>query len=84
MNIWFDHLVKTEEEFPSYVRSTLAAATPQGFDLTLAAQPTRGHGQGLGSGQGSGDHESTQEATPTFDVNAWTPEAGISDDLADE
>jgi hypothetical protein len=88
MNIWFDQFVNAEEELPSYIRSTLNFPTPQGFELTLAAQPTREHGQGpgsgQGSGQGSGSHEETPSPTPTFDVNMWTPEPDISDDLADE
>jgi hypothetical protein len=84
VNIWFDHFVNTEKELPSYIRSTLSVPTPQGFETTLAAQPTKEHGQGSGSGQGGGFHEETPIPTPTFDVNKWTPEANLSDDLADE
>ena len=89
-SIWMTRMVGEESGSPGYVRSTSAIPTTEGFDLTLEALPTSEHGQGGGSGQGSGgggegDHETVEPTiTPTFNVDDWVPEEGISDDLADE
>ena len=82
--IWSNRFLSIESEQPSYVRSTMAAPTLQGYDLTLTAEPTREHGAGQGSGYGSGEHGLKLTPSPTFDVSEWVPEEDISDDLADE
>ena len=79
-NIWFDHLVGTEAEQPRYVRATFSMPTPQGFDLTLTAQPTTGGGQGGGHGD---EHDRVLTPSPTFDLTNWATE-DVSDDLRDE
>ncbi len=83
---WSSEFVNLGATAPNYVRPTIAVPSPEGFEMTLEAMPTREHQPGY-SGGGEGqhdDHDAELTPSPTFDVAKWTPEADLSDDLADE
>lgn len=84
LSIWTNRLTEDNSGIPGYVRATLAIPTSEDYEMTLEALPTKDHAQGAGGGQGGGQHNGTLTPTPTFNVDDWVTEEGLSSDLADE
>ncbi|MGD2155625.1 MAG: hypothetical protein PVG14_08095 [Anaerolineales bacterium] len=82
MGVWVEGLTDQEPAVPGHIRPTLAWSTPQGFELTLTANPdSSDHRQGTGEGQGEGLGHSTP--TPTVDLMNL-PTEDLPADLLDE
>lgn len=72
MVIWANELFGSNVDQTNYVRSTLVISTPPGYEETLSAMPTKGHGEGTGEGQGKGDGGEDHEDHPTPTINFTT------------
>ena len=82
IGVWFQGLSDQEPAMPGHIRPTLAVSFPEGFELTLTANPDQtDHEHGSGTGQGGNQEHGTP--TPTMDFEN-APTEDLPADLLDE
>jgi hypothetical protein len=82
IGVWFQGLSDQEPATPRHIRPTLPNLVPEGFELTLTANPDQ-VGHELGGGAGQGDNREHGTPTPTVDFENL-PTQDLPADLLDE